>query len=317
MPLFLILLQLLIPVALLGWMVVRPLPGRRLFLVQATGIGISLLAIARVGMWLMPPWWTPWVSGAAWVAAVCWRLPRTGSGSPVRARWETRAGVAITLLLALAGIWGTGSALAARGAPTPEVFDVANPLGPGTYLVAHGGRRSIVNGHLKTLDPDVERFRAWRGQSYALDLVGINRLGFRADGLRPTDPSEYVIFGAPVYAPCAGKVAGSENALPDLEVPLMDSVHLLGNHVLLECGGIVLVFAHLRQGSVRVELGEHVPAGHRLGEVGNSGNTSEPHLHLHAQRPGLPGSPVSGEPIGLRIDGRWLVRNDRIEGKAW
>jgi hypothetical protein len=319
MPITLTLQQILIPVVLLGWMVLRPLPGRRLFLFQATGVGVSLLAIGQVGLWIMPPWWAPWLFGATWGGAVVWRLHRMRSSAffAPRARWETRASVAFVLLLALAGIMGAGAALSARGAPTAEVIDIPNPLGPGSYLVAHGGRRTIVNGHMKTLDPGVERFRGWRGQSYAVDLVGIDRQGLRADGLRPEDPTRYLIFGVPVHAPCAGEVTGAENGLPDMPVPVMDSEHLLGNHVLLACDGIVLALAHLREGSVVVNVGEQVALGQRLGEVGNSGNSSEPHLHLHAQRPGLPNAPISGEPIGLRVDGRWLVRNDRIDGTAW
>lgn len=319
MPIAVSLQQALIPVVLLVWMVLRPLPGRWLFLFQAAGVGVALLAIAKVGMWIFPPWWTPWLFGAAWGVAVAWRLRRmrTPVRSPPRAHWEILSSMAGVLTLTVVGIWGAGSALVARGAPGMDVMDVPNPLGPGSYLVAHGGRQAAVNGHLKTLDPRVERFRAWRGQSYAVDLVGIDRLGLRADGLRPRDPSRYVIFGAPVFAPCAGTVTGAENELPDMPVPVMDSEHLLGNHVLLECDGIVLVLAHLREGSVLVTAGERVTPGQPLGEVGNSGNSSEPHLHIHAQRPGLRDAPISGEPVGLGIDGRWLVRNDRIEGRAW
>jgi murein DD-endopeptidase MepM/ murein hydrolase activator NlpD len=46
-----------------------------------------------------------------------------------------------------------------------------------------------------------------------------------------------------------------------------------------------------------------------LGYVGNSGNTDEPHLHIHVQRPGPPSAPLSGEPRSVTFDGRFLVRN--------
>ena len=52
--------------------------------------------------------------------------------------------------------------------------------------------------------------------------------------------------------------------------------------------------------------------GHVLGRVGNSGNTGEPHLHVHAQRPGSTIAPLSGEPVPIRLGGRYLVRNDRV-----
>jgi hypothetical protein len=48
-------------------------------------------------------------------------------------------------------------------------------------------------------------------------------------------------------------------------------------------------------------------------KVGNSGNTGEPHLHIHAQRPGPPGAPWSGDPLPIRFDGRFLVRGERVQ----
>lgn len=50
--------------------------------------------------------------------------------------------------------------------------------------------------------------------------------------------------------------------------------------------------------------------GQEIGEVGNSGASDEPHLHIHAQRPGTSGAPISGEWIPMSIDGRFLVRGN-------
>ena len=44
----------------------------------------------------------------------------------------------------------------------------------------------------------------------------------------------------------------------------------------------------------------------------NSGNTGEPHLHVHAQRPGPVGAPLGGDPLPLLFGGRFPVRGDRI-----
>ncbi len=46
--------------------------------------------------------------------------------------------------------------------------------------------------------------------------------------------------------------------------------------------------------------------------MGNSGNSSEPHLHLHAQRRLPEESPLEGEPEWFAINNRFLVRNDRL-----
>jgi murein DD-endopeptidase MepM/ murein hydrolase activator NlpD len=90
----------------------------------------------------------------------------------------------------------------------------------------------------------------------------------------------------------------------------------LGNTVLLHCASdITVVLAHLKPHSVRVAAGDVVEVGRELGAVGNSGNTSEPHLHLHAVRGRVtdPALAISdAEPVLLRVDGRFPVRNDRL-----
>ena len=56
---------------------------------------------------------------------------------------------------------------------------------------------------------------------------------------------------------------------------------VLGNHVVLDLGhGVYAVLAHLRRGSVRVAMGQRVAASEQLAECGNSGNSTEPHLHF-------------------------------------
>jgi murein DD-endopeptidase MepM/ murein hydrolase activator NlpD len=62
---------------------------------------------------------------------------------------------------------------------------------------------------------------------------------------------------------------------------LLGPGRILGNHVVLDLGdGVYAALAHLRRGSVRVRPGDRVAAGQQLAECGNSGNSSEPHLHF-------------------------------------
>ena len=68
----------------------------------------------------------------------------------------------------------------------------------------------------------------------------------------------------------------------------------------------------MRWGSVKVHPGDYVTTDTLLGEVGNSGNSNEPHLHVHAQRPGRPWDPFAGDPLPFTFGGRYLVRNDRV-----
>jgi hypothetical protein len=195
--------------------------------------------------------------------------------------------------------------------PLPAV-NLAFPLEPGRYLVVNGGSDFNTNVHLFTLNASEPRFRDWRGQSFGVDLVQLDGLGLRAQGLLPADPRAYRIYGAHVLAPCAGRVVLAVDGLPDMQVPQMDREHLAGNHVMLRCAEADVLLGHLSPGSVRVRVGDAVDAGLWLGSVGNSGNTGEPHLHVHAQRPGPVGAPLGGDPLPILFDSRFPVRGDRI-----
>lgn len=309
-------LGLALPLALLLWLGAGPLPGRTAFGLQAAGVGAALLALGLVLPWALLAAWLPWAWGVAWLVLAVRGGWRAGV-RPAPSGWRRRAPrlAAAGLLLGASAL--AGLALAGRRPPTGAVVDLASPLGPGRYAVVQGGGKRLLNAHLRTLDPAQPGGRAWRGQSLALDIVALDRWGLRARGWRPAAPAAYAIHGAPVLAPCAGTVIAAEAGQPDQPVPRMDTAQRLGNHVILRCAQADVVLAHLRQGSVRVRPGQAVAVGAPLGAVGNSGASSEPHLHLHAQRAPAPGAPpIAGEPLPVRIGGRFLVRNDRLHGRA-
>lgn len=271
--------------------------------------GSLVLVLHVAGLWLMLPWYLPAVYGLLLVPAALRSLQRVRA----RARWPLGArewlGTAVRGAAATLAVASALYACAGRRAPAGAV-DVAFPLRQGTYLVVNGGNAELLNAHLMTLT--AERFRAYRGQSHGVDLVRVDRWGRRAHGPRPRDPREYTIFGDSVFAPCAGQVVRAADGLADQPVPRVDRAHMAGNHVLLDCGTAWVLLGHLQEGSVRVRTGETVRAGAPLGRVGNTGNTSEPHLHVHAQRPGTDSMPLGGDPLAIRLDGRYLVRNARV-----
>src|SRR6056297_1131994 len=311
-------LQVALPLALIAWVACLPARTSVSFGLQAAGTGAFLFALARVAQWAVPVWWLPWIYGGLWLAALA-SLPlrRNLAGMPLLpAGAPGWAALALSLALLAVGGWFGARALAGRALPPVEVVDIANPFGPGRYLVGHGGSTPLVNGHMRTLDDSVARFRPWRGQSYAVDFFGLGPWGLRAAGWQPADPAAYAIFGAVLRAPCAGIVVATEGEMPDFEVPNRDQVNRLGNHVILRCGEAEIVLAHMRQSSVTVASGDPVGVGDLLGQVGNSGASTEPHLHIHAQRPAALGAPpISGEPLALRIEGRFLVRGDHLLGQ--
>jgi murein DD-endopeptidase MepM/ murein hydrolase activator NlpD len=93
-----------------------------------------------------------------------------------------------------------------------------------------------------------------------------------------------------------------------------------GNHVVLYCQEHSVHLAHMSPGTVRVAVGEQVAVGQLLGNVGTSGNSMEPHLHISAvegrhanfrRDARLPGG-VRATP--LLIDGRFLIKGDNARG---
>ena len=309
-----ILTQVFLPLAMLAWMAFYPAAGWLAWAVQLISVAAVLLGIGLAALWAVPPFWVPYAYGFLLLLIVATHLLRKGIPGPGLWRASTASSMVI-LMVAMLGLFGGYLAWhAAKGWMLPEeaVVDIAPPFPPGHYLIANGGSTPMINAHLKTLNPTVERFRPWRGQSKALDIFRITPLGLHKNGWQPTDPARYTTFGVPVLSPCKGEVALVVDGIDDMSVPVMDRDHMAGNHVAINCGEFFLILAHLRQGSIAVAAGDTVKAGDILGQMGNSGNSSEPHLHLHAQR-GLPEQArLAGEPLWLTIDNRFMVRNDTL-----
>lgn len=300
------LLQVVLPLALIIANTLIPSRSRLgLGLRSATLMGL-LVYDAMAGLWLFPPWWTPYFLMVFLIvgAVYCFKhIMTVGRKSLCQAE---------RILAALALI-GTGTLLlpAVQGRVTPaDAVNLAMPLGTGRYLVVNGGTSEVMNTHLKTLTLD--RAHDFRGQSYAIDIIGINQFGLRARGISPPDAKAYLIYGKPVRAPCDGTVAQVIDGVADMPVPQMDRNNMTGNSILLDCGGLIVVLAHLAPDSIAVHQGQSIKANTQVASVGNSGNTSEPHLHIHVQNKLPDTAPISANPVWFTLNGRFLVRNDRF-----
>jgi hypothetical protein len=302
-------IQVVIPLVLVMLNTVLPAASLLALILRAGAILMVIAYSALAGLWLFPPCWTPYALAVAHLAGTTFAWSRIGRRKEAAPLWRRRAETGLAAL-AIAGL-GVLLVPVFQGRTAPaDAVDLAMPLGPGTYYVTSGGGTEAINAHLGTLE--AERFRAYRGQSYAVDLIGIDGMGLRAAGIAPANPAAYVIYGTAVLAPCAGEVLAVRDDLPDMTVPEADRDNLAGNHVLLGCGGYVVLLAHLAPGTAGVASGQRVESGAVIGQVGNSGNTAEPHLHIHVQR-GMPdGAPLAGEPKWFTIGGRFLVRNDIV-----
>lgn len=140
--------------------------------------------------------------------------------------------------------------------------------------------------------------------THAIDFVPVDprmrSAPFTLRALVGTEPPElFVGFGLPILAPVAGTVVAAHDGEPDHDASrglasvgyaltqrrraMQGWAALAGNHVLIEVGvGVVVAVCHLRRGSLTVVSGQHVQSGSPLGQCGNSGNSTEPHVHLQA-----------------------------------
>ena len=304
-----LLLQLVMPVGLLLWLAFGRPRNQTSWLLRVILVTSYLVGMSAGGLWLILPWYTPVCYGLVLFLAAANSLPdRTLPRFPKG--WR---GVSAALLTGLLTTFLAGLAwyILAGWHPPAGAVELSFPLRAGTYLVVNGGRHQLINAHLATLKG--ERFRPWRGQSYGVDIEKIDRYGFRARGILPADPTVYAIFGEPVYAPCAGEVIQAVDGVDEMPPPRMDREHMAGNHVLLKCGAEWILLGHLQKGSVGLGRGDSVQVQDWLGRVGNTGNSGEPHLHIHAQRPGTKEAPLSGEPLPIRFGNLYPVRNARIK----
>jgi hypothetical protein len=172
----------------------------------------------------------------------------------------------------------------------------------GAWYVLWGGRKYDDNRH--TPVPDMR---------YAMDVFIVKGPGtFQAAGTRNED---YWAFGQPMLAPADGVVVAVENGVPD-NVPNQPRPGVLyGNTVVIDHGtGEYSLLGHLQKGSVTVKPGERVVAGQQVARCGNSGMSTEPHLHYQlmddadwTKAQGLP-----AQFRGYLADGRHVERGEPL-----
>lgn len=174
------------------------------------------------------------------------------------------------------------------------------------------------------------------GTTYAIDFTAVDGAGRSAPrgpaSLLATEaPERFRGFGRPVLAPAAGTVAAVHDGEPDhraVRSPAASFAYALtqagrirrgpdavaGNRVVIALGpaGPYVLLAHLRRGSACVVPGQPVAAGDVVGECGNSGNSTEPHVHVQATD-SMDWQTCRGLPLGFRHPGGlpepWLPRS--------
>lgn len=292
------LIQLGLPLALLLWLAFWPAHLKQVRIPQIVGTAILLMTLHLAGLWTTLPWWTPWIYWGLFAMAL-----RRGLNIPTRPSLTLLGYAPIIFWIGAVGFggWALSQALRARTPPPGEIAALASPFAAGHFYIANGGSREILNSHLRTLPRATTGHRNYWGQSYGIDITAMDRWGLRGDKSKS------------VLAPCAGQVVRAHDGEADgSSVDLASPTARAGNYALIRCGQFDILLAHFRKGSLRVASGELVRVGQPIGTLGSSGASDMPHLHIHAQRPGTAVAPFSGQPVPMHINGRYLVRSDRL-----
>ncbi|WP_405841002.1 M23 family metallopeptidase [Streptomyces sp. NBC_01518] len=275
----------------------EPSPPRRLRLPQ--GLLIITLALWNVITLWTAPSRTAWLTDLT-ILATCFVLTE-GLGAPAQQprlpRRTVETGAAAAALASAARLPGLPSGNGVLGLTGGAVLlaallvlvavarthtwraPLSQPLRfplEGEWYVVQGGGRPL-NHHARIPE-----------QRGAVDLVGLGRYGTRTR--RDHDLTAFAAYGRAVRAPCDGRVVSATDGFEDQDTRPGGRARYqppYGNHVFIDTGREIVKLAHLRPGSLTVSQGDMVRVGQLVGEAGNSGNTTEPHLHLHAERDGV------------------------------
>lgn len=157
-------------------------------------------------------------------------------------------------------------------AESPAGYYSMAPLPPGTILLYHlpvVGTWKVQRTHVGNQGD----------QAYAFDMFMPTPDGkaHTGDGKRNTD---WPTYGQPIVADAPGVVTIAVDGIPDNEPGTVNAYDQHGNYVVIDHrNGEFSLMAHLTPGSLRVRAGQFVNTGTELGRCGNSGQTTNPHLH--------------------------------------
>lgn len=182
----------------------------------------------------------------------------------------------------------------------------------GTWLAGHAGGSLATNPHSKN--------------RFAIDFLKLgpdNRFYKEKEEL----VTDFYSYNEPVFSPADAIVS---QVVDSLESDLMsepDTVNIGGNFVILNIGdGKYVYFGHFKKATIALKAGDCVTVGTYIGSVGNSGNSSFPHLHMHVQN--IPSSDPENRitfpfrfkeiqrmriAFWKRVEYGYLLRNDRVK----
>ena len=142
----------------------------------------------------------------------------------------------------------------------------------GVWSVFWGGDTKELNYHVVSA-----------AQKHAFDILIFDSTGKSYKGTGQNN-SDYYAFGKELLAPCDGEVVLVVDGVKDNKPGILNPTYIPGNSVIIKTvNNEYVFFAHFKQHSILVKEGDRIKRGTLIGLCGNSGNSSEPHLHFHLQ----------------------------------
>jgi hypothetical protein len=200
-----------------------------------------------------------------------------------------------------------GPLITSTGARAKVASRQATRIGP----PLRGGRWvAIIGAHRRAMQPLNGALH--NGQRFAIDFGALLDDGNRTHVGDPDLNTSFFNYGQPVLAVAAAKVVAAVDRYPNQRPPPnkipVSAAAANGNHVILRLAkGVFAFYAHLGPGSVRVDRGDRVRRGQVVGKLGNSGNSSGPHLHFQ----------LMNRPSSLDSDGLpFVIDRFRLNGRV-
>lgn len=164
---------------------------------------------------------------------------------------------------------------------------IGPPLTGDDWIALNGLETGALNAHSNVIIPVGGRVTA--AERYGIDFAVIDPSSLQSYRGDPSVNSSYLAWGRPLIAVANAKVVKAVSDRPDVPPAVFASLETFdeftGNTVVLDLGGgVYATYAHIEQGTVTVKVGDTVKKGQQIGRLGNSGNTSEAHLHFQLQR---------------------------------
>lgn len=297
-----------LPCLFAAWILFAQEPSLVMLIAKLAAAGLYTALIFMIGYWGFIGYFLRYIIAALYLLPAAYSLLSFGSGAQAPANIFLLTVCIIIAVLLIYFITRSLKAFSYKG----DAVKLSFPFRSGSYYVLEGGDSkagSLVNYHYAGSSHSKNNVN--KSMRYATDIVKLNSGGMFSRGALPSSVDNYNIYHEPIYSPCDGVVIKVSDGM-DNEIPFFGKhPYNVGNHVVIQTNGVNVLMGHIQKSSIKVKEGDSVTKGQHLADVGNSGLTEFPHLHIQAMN--ATDSIWSGEGVPMLFDGRFLLKNDIVK----